>query len=185
MKDFRTINDTDRRILEFLQDDARTSNAEIARRIGLAPSAVLERIRKLETAGIIRGYTARLDAQALGQGLCAFVFVRTDDMAGEAETAARISRLPGILEVHHIAGEDCFLVKARARDTEALGRLLSKGIGSIPHVRSTRTTIVLETVKESTAIRVEEGAEAGREGTTGSTGETRASGKRERRRDRR
>lgn len=150
------MHDTDRKILQILQDDARTSNAEIARRIGLAPSGVLERIRKLEARGLITGYSARLNARALGHGLCAFVFVQLDGKAGEVETAKRLARIRGTLEVHHVAGEDCFLVKVRVVDTEALGKLLTKGIGSLPHVRSTRTTIVLETTKETAAIPLDE-----------------------------
>jgi Lrp/AsnC family leucine-responsive transcriptional regulator len=154
------MNDSDIQILKILQGNARTSNAEIARRIGLAPSAVLERIRKLESRGLIAGYTARLNARALGRGLCAFVFVRLDGKAGEVEAAQRIARVPETLEVHHVAGEDCFLVKVRISDTEALGKLLSHTFGAIPHVRSTRTTIVLETAKETTAISLDGAGEA-------------------------
>ena len=139
-------------ILNILQDDARTPNAEIARRVGLAPSAVYERIRKLEERGIVQGYTARLDPRALGLGLLAFVFVRADERVGSDETAQVLSAIPEVQEVHHIAGEDCFLVKVRAPDTEALSRLLRDRFGALPAVRSTRTTVVLRTVKESGAL---------------------------------
>jgi Lrp/AsnC family leucine-responsive transcriptional regulator len=144
----RTIDDIDLRILGLLQDNARVSNAEVARQVGLAPSATLERLRKLEARGLVRDYLARIDPRPLGYGLLAFVFVRSDERIGEPETARHLAAIPQVQEVHHIAGEDCYLVKVRAADPEQLGRLLRERFGAIPSVRSTRTTIVLETVKE-------------------------------------
>ena len=148
------INDIDKKILKILQENSRTSNAEVARQVGMAPSAILERIRKLEEHGIIKGYGARLDGEAIGLGLLAFIFVRLEDMMGESKAAKALARIPESLEVHHVAGEDCFLVKVRAANTEALGRLLREQIGTIKGVRSTRTTIVLRTEKETTALPI-------------------------------
>lgn len=143
------IDDTDREILELLQSNARIANAEIARRVGLAPSAVLERVRKLEAKGVIRGYEGRIEPRALGLELLAFVFVRADEQPGCSTTGERLAEIPEVLEVHHVAGEDCFLVKVRAASPAALGGLLREGFGAIPTVASTRTTIVLETIKET------------------------------------
>ena len=156
------INDLDRQILTILQGNARTSNAEIARKVGLAPSAVFERIRKLEEKGVLQSYSARIDPHAVGLGLVAFTFVRSNDRPGGIQTAEKLAEIPEVLEVHHVAGEDCFLVKVRAADTEALGRLLRERLGKIPTITSTRTTIVLETVKESSDLpmAIEEEAEA-------------------------
>jgi Lrp/AsnC family transcriptional regulator, leucine-responsive regulatory protein len=148
----RTINGIDASITTILQENARTSNAEIARQVGLAPSAVFERIRKLEEKGFLRGFRADVDPHAAGLPLLAFVFVRSTERAGGVTTAEKIARIPEVLEVHHVAGEDCFLVKLRAADTDALGRLLREQFGTIPTVTSTRTTIVLETVKESMVL---------------------------------
>ncbi len=148
----RIINDIDTNITAILQENARISNAEIARQVGLAPSAVFERIRKLEEKGVLRGFRADVDPHAAGLPLLAFVFVRSSERAGSVGTAERIAKIPEVLEVHHVAGEDCFLVKLRAADTEDLGRLLREKFGTIPTVTSTRTTIVLETVKESAAL---------------------------------
>ena len=139
-------------ILALLQENARTANAEIARRVGMAASAVYERIRKLEERGVIRGYEARLGARELGWGLVAYVFVRTADRPGQTSTGEELARLAEVQEVHHVAGEDCFLLKVRAPDTEALGRLLRDRIGSLPTVTSTRTTIVLETLKDTARL---------------------------------
>jgi Lrp/AsnC family transcriptional regulator, leucine-responsive regulatory protein len=150
----RTINEIDVKILNFLQNNARETQAEIARAVGLAASAVLERIRKLETRGVIRGYTALLDAKVMGQGMLAFVAVRSEEGPGDNEVAQHLSALPEVLEVHHVAGEDCYLVKVRTKDAEQLGLLLRTRIGRIPGVRSTRTTIVLETVKETSRLPI-------------------------------
>ena len=150
----RIIDETDARILNVLQENARETQVEIARTVGLAPSAVLERIRKLESRGVIRGYTASLDPKILGQGMLAFVAVRSEEGPSEDTVAQQLSALPEVLEVHHVAGEDCYLVKVRVRDAEQLGVLLRTRIGRIPGVRSTRTTIVLETVKETSRLQI-------------------------------
>ena len=146
------LDGTDRAILALLQENARMSNAEMARRVGMAASAVYERIRKLEERGVIRGYEARLGARELGLGLVAYVFVRTEDRPGGTGTGEQLASLPEVLEVHHVAGEDCFLLKMRTADTESLGKVLRERIGTLPAVRSTRTTIVLETVKDTTRL---------------------------------
>jgi Lrp/AsnC family leucine-responsive transcriptional regulator len=143
------IDNIDREILNILQQNARTSNAEIARQVGMAPSAILERVRKLEARGVIMGYEARLDPEALGLHLLAFVSVLSNDRAGDTRTGDMLAQLPEVQEIHHIAGEDCFLVKVRVRDARTLGRLLRERFGADAGVRSTRTTIVLESVRES------------------------------------
>ena len=148
------IDDIDRQILTILQDAARTSNAEIARVIGMAPSGVLERIRKLEERGIIQGYTARVNPEAVGLKLLAFVQVRSDSGAWAGEVASKIAAMPEVQELHHVAGDDCFLVKVRVRDPAALGALLRDRVNTVAAVRSTRTTIVLETTKETSAVTI-------------------------------
>lgn len=146
------LDDIDLRILALLQRNARISNAEIARTVKMAPSATLERIRKLEERGIVLGYEPRLDPRALGLGLIAFVFVRSEDAPGELRVAEVLAEVPEVQEVHHIAGEDCFLVKIRARDPADLARVLRERLGPIPSIRGTRTTIVLETLKETARL---------------------------------
>jgi Lrp/AsnC family transcriptional regulator, leucine-responsive regulatory protein len=163
---FRMIDEIDVDILTILQKNSRISNAEIARQVRLAPSAVFERLRKLEERGVIEGYSVRLNPKAIGLPLVCFIFVRSSERAGGLTTAERLVEIPEVLEVHHVAGEDCFLVKVRAADTEAVGKLLRERFGKIPTITSTRTTIVLETVKETATLPVlleaEEEAEAKR-----------------------
>jgi Lrp/AsnC family leucine-responsive transcriptional regulator len=139
----------DLQILNLLQANARVSQAEVARAVGLAPSAILERLRKLESRGVLKGYVALIDPNAADVRQLAFVAVRTrgpvdiTDAAGSA-----LAMLPEVLEVHHVAGEDCYLVKLRARDAQHVGQLLRQ-MQTFPGVVSTRTTIVLDTLKET------------------------------------
>jgi Lrp/AsnC family leucine-responsive transcriptional regulator len=153
----RTLDDIDARILMILQENARTTQADIAKAVGLAPSAILERIRKLEARGAIREYVASVDPHVTNRALLAFVAVRTNEYGPEQPSAKALSQLPDVLEIHHVAGEDCFLLKVRAKDAEHLGQMLRQKIGAVPGVTSTRTTIVLETVKETSRIPIVRG----------------------------
>src|SRR5215469_9847258 len=125
------IDSIDTEILTILQANSRTSNAEIARQLGMAPSAIFERIKRLEERGYIEGFTARLNPRRLNLGLLAFVQVRSRDRVSDLTTAERLAAIPEVLEVHHVAGEDCYLLKVRAADTESLGRLLRDRFGAI------------------------------------------------------
>lgn len=144
----------DARILAILQENARTTQADIAKTVGLAPSAVLERIRKLEAKGVIREYAALIDPHVTNRALLAFVAVRTSEHGSEQTAAQALGRIPEVLEIHDVAGEDCFLLKVRARDAEHLGHMLRRQIAAVPGVTSTRTTIVLETLKETSRIPI-------------------------------
>ena len=148
------IDETDATILDLLQENARISQADVARVVGLAPSAVLERIRKLEARGVIRGYAALVDPHALEQPMLAFIAVRGEAAPGDDSIAHGLAQCPEVLELHHVAGEDCYLLKVRARDAEHIGLLLRHRFGRVPGVRSTKTTIVLATVKETPRLPV-------------------------------
>lgn len=150
----RRIDSIDAKILEILQENSRTANSEIARIVGLAPSAITERIKRLERDEILLGYGARVAPGAVGAGLLAFVAVRGDERPGDSSTADRLAAVPGVLEVHHVAGEDCYLVKVRTSSPGALGRILRREIGAIESVVGTRSTIVLETVLEKTQLSI-------------------------------
>jgi Lrp/AsnC family transcriptional regulator, leucine-responsive regulatory protein len=157
------MNDIDKKILNIIQKDARISNAEIARQVGLAPSAVLERIRKLEERGTIRGYVTKIDAAEVGFGLTAFVAVRTHECCGETDKF--LAEIPEVLEVHDVAGEDSYLLKVRAKNTEDLSRILRERLKNVPNVASTKTTVVLQTIKETIALPIEETAKPEMEAT--------------------
>ncbi|MCI0485683.1 MAG: Lrp/AsnC family transcriptional regulator [Blastocatellia bacterium] len=150
------IDDIDLNILSIIQQEARTPHTEIARQAGISPFDTAARIRRLEEEGIIRGYEARLDPQALGLGITAFVFVNTDYRVEGEDTSLLLARIPGVQEVHKVAGEDCYLVKLRAPDTERLGQLLREEFDTLEGISSTRTTIVLRAVKETSRLPLKE-----------------------------
>jgi Lrp/AsnC family leucine-responsive transcriptional regulator len=143
------------KILKILQEKARIPNVEVARQVGMAPSAVLERIRKLEKQGFIDGYEVRLNPKRFAKSLVAFVKVKIKKLSDEKKAGEKLSRIPEVQEVHYVAGEDAFLVKVRVADTEDLGRLTRDKIAAIASVRSTQTAIVLSTYKETARIPIE------------------------------
>lgn len=156
MHDVRMIDATDRKLIELLQDDGRISNAELSRQLAMAPSAVLQRVRRLEERGVIRGYLARIDPQVLARGLVAFIHLRTAERLAETRIPQALAAIPDVLEVHDIAGEDCYLIKVRCRGTDELHRLIREQIGAVEGVLSTRTTIVLKTYLERFALPIPE-----------------------------
>lgn len=148
------LDDTDIKILTYLQPDSTLSNAELAKKLGMAPSAVLERVKKLEQKGVIEGYPTRISPAALDLKLLAFIFIRSSEPPGSLSVAGQLAALPEVLELHHIAGEDCYLVKIRASDPQALARLMREKFSTIPGLLSTKTTIVLETMKEENRLPI-------------------------------
>ena len=131
------------------------TQTEVAKAVGLAPSAVLERMRKLEGRGAIRGYVALIDPHVVDHRMLAFVAVRTSTVGDQERVVAeRLAAIPEVLEVHFVAGEDCLMLKMRARDAEHVGDLLRNQVGTVPGVQSTRTTIVLGSMKESPRLPV-------------------------------
>jgi Lrp/AsnC family leucine-responsive transcriptional regulator len=148
------IDEIDKKILNILQNNGRTTNADIAREINMAPSAVLERMRRLEAKKIIQKYSAIINPNEVGLGLAAFVMIKSDGPVVDLKTAKELSKISEVQEVHIVAGEDCFLVKVRVADTTALNDLLRNKFGKISMIHSTSTTIVLETVKESTKLAI-------------------------------
>lgn len=143
------LDKVDLAILELMQNNARISNSDLAREVNMAPSAVLERVKKLEQKKLIRKYNAVIDPNAIGQKLLAFIFIKSKEgFTCSSETARALSAIPEVQEVHHIAGEDCFLVKIRTADSASLMSLMRNSLQKIPNILSTKTTIVLETVKE-------------------------------------
>ena len=150
------LDKTDLHILRLMQDNARISNADLARELGMAPSGILERVKKLEQKNVIRQYTARINPDALQQKMLAFIFMKANDGPGCNDTAKQLAKIPEVQEVHHVAGEDCYLVKVRTYDSASLMHLMRNDFGKIPNLLSTRTTIVLETVKEQQQLVIPE-----------------------------
>lgn len=146
------LDATDLEILALLQEDGRIPNAEIARRLDMAASAIYSRVQKLEEKGVIRGYAALLDPKALGYDLVAFIRIQSAEGARPDDFVEPLSSMAEVQEVHRVVGEDCFFLKVRVADTDALATLLDERIARLPAVASTRTTIALSTAKESTSL---------------------------------
>jgi Lrp/AsnC family leucine-responsive transcriptional regulator len=142
------LDDVDLQILDLMQANARMSNVDLAKELSMAPSAVLERVKKLEQKKVILQYNTAIDPNTINRKLLAFIFIKTSGMDSDSKIAASLAGVPEVQEVHIVAGEDCFLVKVRTEDSASLMSLMRKTIKRIPNVLSTRTTIVLETVKE-------------------------------------
>jgi len=140
-------------ILNILQEKARIPNVEVSRQVGLAPSAVLERIRKMEKQGVIDGYEVRLNPERFNCGQVAFVHIRTNAALCD-QVGLQLARIPEIQEIHFVSGSDCFLIKIRSSDTTSLGQLLQEKITVIEGVLSTSTETVLSTVKETSRIPI-------------------------------
>ena len=143
------VDEIDRKILEILQDDARTPLVAVAKEVNLSGAAVAERVRKLEQTGVIRGYQAIVDHEKLGKPLMAFVRVTQTGPGYDDDALQRGALLadPDIMEIHHVAGEDCFILKVRAADPRGLEALLRR-LRTRLQVDRTVTMIVLSTVKD-------------------------------------
>ena len=148
-----SMDEKDLMILSLLQPNSFLTNTDLAKKVGMAPSAVLERIKKLEQKGIIEGYPTRIKAEALELKLLAFIFVKTSEGPGNASVAKQLSKIPEVLELHHIAGEDCYLLKVRTKDPQSLIHLMREKF-RIPNLLSTKTTIVLETLKKTNQLPI-------------------------------
>jgi Lrp/AsnC family leucine-responsive transcriptional regulator len=155
------IDEISFKILKILQEKARIPNVEVARQVGMAPSAVLERIRKLEKQGFIDGYEVRLNPDRFGRSLVAFMVVELMPGAQGRALGDRFAVIPEIQEVHYIAGNDGFLMKVRVPDRHALALLTRDVIGLLPGVSAVRTSIVMETFKETARIPLDEFQPAG------------------------
>jgi Lrp/AsnC family leucine-responsive transcriptional regulator len=159
------LDRVDRRILSLLRADGRMAHAAIAKEVGLSGPAVHERVRKLEQTGVISSYSAILDPEVLERPHVAFVQVTLRDgeeFAVDDPIVARICDETDVLELHRIAGEDCYLVKVRTATNRDLERLLRR-IRQIHGVARTRTTIVLSTELERPSIDVPDDAASSEE----------------------
>jgi Lrp/AsnC family transcriptional regulator, leucine-responsive regulatory protein len=144
------------KILKILQKKARIPNVEVARQVDMAPSAVLERIRKLEKNGFIDGYEVRLNPEKFKRNLVAFITVATGTREKATRIGERLTAIPEIQEVHHVTGEDGFLVKVRVSDVAELGTFIQNKILKIGGVSTTQTAIAMATFKETARIPIDD-----------------------------
>ena len=140
------MEELDRLIVAALCQDGRMSYTDLAERVGLSVSAVHQRVRRLEQRGVIRGYSARVDTQALGLPLTAFISIKPIDPAAPDDAPERLAHLGAIEACHSVAGEESYILKVRVPDPTQLESLLQE-IRAAANV-STRTTVVLSTPYE-------------------------------------
>jgi Lrp/AsnC family leucine-responsive transcriptional regulator len=146
------LDAVDARILAALQEDGRASYAELARTVAMSASAVTERVRRLEEAGVITGYTAVVEPERLGLGIMAFVRLRYPH-PNYKPFHDLVAVMPEIVEAHHITGEDCFVLKVLARSM----RHLEATTGRVAGLGSVTTTVVYSSPLRRRAIAVPAG----------------------------
>lgn len=149
------MDQIDRQIAFIVQADGRASSAEIAGAVGVSVSTANERVRRLAATGVIKNWRAVLDPVKAGLGICAFIFVDVG-YEREDETKIALTAHPEIQEIHHISGARSYLLKIRVADTNALQLFLQQHIKSLQAVARTETIIVLETVKETTELQIDQ-----------------------------
>jgi Lrp/AsnC family leucine-responsive transcriptional regulator len=147
----KSLDKTDRRILECLQADGRISNVQLARKVNLTPTPCIERVKRLEKQGYIRGYTAILNPELVNAGLLVFVEIDLSHNSPDAFRRFReeARRLPEIMDCHLVSGNFDYLIKARVSDMKAYRELLGEKILSLPDVKGSRSYVVMEEVKET------------------------------------
>ncbi|MEX0343648.1 MAG: Lrp/AsnC family transcriptional regulator [Rhizobiaceae bacterium] len=140
----------DQKIVAALAADGRQSMAQLAVNVGLSKTPVQARVRRLEKDGYIRGYTAIIDRERMGEGHIAFVQVTLSDTRSLALDAFNkaILAVPEIEQCHMIAGGFDYLLKVRTRDIASYRRVLGERISALPHVAQTSTFVAMETVKD-------------------------------------
>jgi Lrp/AsnC family leucine-responsive transcriptional regulator len=140
---------SDSKVIRLLQANGRESWARLGEELGMTGPAAAERVKRLEEKGVIRGYSALVDAESVGATLTAFVAVTLERPEHRKPFLKRVGKLAEVQECHHVAGDDDYLLKVRSRGPRDLDRVISEELRSVAGVFRTRTTIVLSTAKET------------------------------------
>jgi len=150
------LDDTDRKILEFLQKDSGITNTQLAQQIGLSPAPTLERVKKLEQAGIISGYHAAVNPAAVGIGVSTFVNVSLKGHNKENinRFIKAIADIPEIVECHHVTGQADFILRIVCTDIPSYQSLMLDRVTNIDVVDNMQSMVILSTFKDSKVIPV-------------------------------
>lgn len=150
------IDSIDRKILEILQENAKITNAQLSKEVGLSPAPTLERVKKLENYGIIESYHARLNNETIGLGVSTFVTVSLNGHKKEHITrfVEKVSVIPEVVECHHITGQGDFILKVVAENISSYQKLLVEVINEIPEIDNTQSTMVLSTFKDTKVMPI-------------------------------
>jgi len=147
------LSETDARLLTILQADGRRSYADLGSELGMAGPSAHERVKKLESRGVIRGYAADVDPSAVGLGVLAFTWVTQAPGTITMDLTPQFAAIPEIEECHHIAGQADYILKIRAADMEHLGHVVRR-VQTTTHVFSTETDVVFTTGFEGRALPI-------------------------------
>jgi len=150
------LDQTDLKILHILQNHGRSRLAEIADEVELSTPAVMERVKKLEAGGVIKGYQALLDGKKVGKDITAFIGVSISHQRDIDGFAAKMMQYHDVLECHHVTGDESFILKVKSANTGSLEKLLGE-VHSIEGVTRTVTKVVLSTAKESQTLELDAG----------------------------
>ena len=152
----KSLDRVDRQILRELQQNARLSNTELARRISLSATPCAERVKRLESQGYIQQYQAKLNPRQLNLELLVFVEISLLRTSADvfAEFSQAVASLPQVLECHLVSGNFDYLIKARVADMKAYRKLLGETLLTLPGVSDSRTYVVMEEVKETQTLPI-------------------------------
>ena len=150
------LDTTDKKILNILQESGRITNARLAQEVGLSPPAVLERVRRLELSGIIEKYVAILDRDQAGFGLQTIVMVCLShhQISSLESVKDRLTQMDEVLECHQLTGEVDFLLKVAVKDMRSYTDFVNNKLSGIPGIQNVKTSFILETLKNSTALKL-------------------------------
>jgi Lrp/AsnC family transcriptional regulator, leucine-responsive regulatory protein len=148
-----SLDEIDLKILHILQLDGRRRLADIAEQVDLSAPAVMERVKKLESGGIIRGYQALLDSKKVGKDITAFIGVSIGNQRDMDKFARQMMKYSDVLECHHVTGDESFILKVKSANTGSLEKLLGE-IRSVEGVTRTVTRVVLSTAKEGQTLEL-------------------------------
>ncbi|MCU0469242.1 MAG: Lrp/AsnC family transcriptional regulator [Arcicella sp.] len=150
------LDQIDHKVLEILQQNAKITNAQLSKEIGLSPAPTLERVKKLETSGIIESYHAQLNRDKVGLGVTTFVTITLIGHKKQVTESfvSQINMIPEVIECHHVTGSGDFLLKIIAKDISSYQKLMLEKINEIEEVAGTQTMVILSTFKESKVLPI-------------------------------
>ncbi len=150
------LDHIDHKVLEILQQNAKITNAQLSKEIGLSPAPTLERVKKLEVSGIIESYHAQLNREKVGLGVTTFVTVTLIGHKKQVTESfvAQINTIPEVIECHHVTGSGDFLLKIIAKDIASYQKLMLEKVNEIEEVAGTQTMVILSTFKESKVLPI-------------------------------
>lgn len=150
------IDQTDRKILQILQSNAKITNAQLSKEIGLSPAPTLERVKKLENLGIIKSYHATLDTEKVGLGVTTFVqvFLQNHKKSCLDAFVEKINKIHNVIECHHITGSCDFILKVIAADIQSYQKLMLEEISEIEEISNMQSMVILSTFKDNKVLPI-------------------------------